>query len=140
MTERSYRLDMIRMIVRNEHVLNRTETNAVVPGMLLQRSYSDSNIYQQSVCCGSEIIAITAATASKRYKSQHFNVIILCKSTQKRGDNQRNRKTKVIIFNILNNKRIFRTEVRQQSEKPDHVPDEDEQQGNVLPHLSHTTD
>jgi L-asparaginase II len=57
--------------------------------MLLQCSDTYSYIYQQSVCCGAQVIAITAAPAAKRYKFQHFNVIILCKSKQKKPHRQR---------------------------------------------------
>ena len=69
--ERPYRLDMISMVVGNQQMLHRLQLNAVVLAVLFQCAYADAYIYHQSVCGSTEIIAVSAAATSKRYKSQH---------------------------------------------------------------------
>jgi hypothetical protein len=84
-TERSHRLDMVCMVMRNQDMVHRREVDAIFLCMLLERSYSYSYIYQQAVGCSAEIITITAATAPKRYKFQHFGYYFLQKYAKKNG-------------------------------------------------------
>ena len=73
MTKRPHRLDMVRMIVRNQHMLHITKANAIVPTVFFKGAQANANIYHQSVCGGTEVVAVSTASASKRYKFQHFN-------------------------------------------------------------------
>jgi hypothetical protein len=99
-TERANRLDVVGVVVGYKQISHRLERDAIVLAIFLQDAYAYTYIYHQSVSGSSEIIAITAATAAKRYKSQHFNVIILCKSTQKKPHRQRNGLRNISFFII----------------------------------------
>ena len=56
---------MISMVVSNEQATYGIQLNTIVLAMFLERTDTYANIYHQSVCSGGEIIAITAATATK---------------------------------------------------------------------------
>jgi hypothetical protein len=72
MADAADRLDVVGVVVGNKHIMNGTQAEAVVPEMLLQRSYSYSNIYNQAIRFGVQVVAIAAATAPKGYKFQHI--------------------------------------------------------------------
>ena len=71
MTERADRLHVIGMVVRNQQRLHRTERYAVVLTVFLQCPEPYSDVYDECVCRGRQIVAITTAAATKRYKFQH---------------------------------------------------------------------
>ena len=72
MTQGSHTFYVVSVIVSNQDTLNGIQLNTILSAIFLKCSYSYSYIYYQPVCRSAQIIAITAATASKRYKSQHL--------------------------------------------------------------------
>jgi hypothetical protein len=64
---------MIGMIMGDQHMLHTTQANAIVPTVFFKGAQANANIYHQSVCGGTEVVAVSTASASKRYKFQHFN-------------------------------------------------------------------
>jgi hypothetical protein len=79
MADTSHRLDVVGMVVGNQYVMNRTKAQTIVLELLLERPYTYTNIYYQAIRFGKEVVAITAATASKGYKFQHFSCYFLQK-------------------------------------------------------------
>ena len=59
------------MVVRYQQMAYGTQLDAVILAVFLQCSYPNANVYHQSVRGSAEVVTITAATASKRYKFQH---------------------------------------------------------------------
>jgi hypothetical protein len=68
MTDTPYRLDVVGMVVGNQHVVYGTKAQTIVLELLFERPYTYTNIYYQTIRFGKEIVAIAAAAASKGYK------------------------------------------------------------------------
>jgi hypothetical protein len=67
--ERPNRLDVVGVVVSNQQVLYGLERYSIILAEFLKGAYSYTYIDHQSVGGSREIVAITAAAASKRYKS-----------------------------------------------------------------------
>ena len=70
-TEGSHRLDVVSMIVSDQHMPHAGETDAIVATGFLQTSQPYPYVDEQGVCRGCQQIAVTAASTTKRDKFQH---------------------------------------------------------------------
>jgi hypothetical protein len=59
------------MVVGDKHTLHCAKADAIVPAVFFQGAYAYADIYEECVCGGTEVIAVSTASASKRYKFQH---------------------------------------------------------------------
>lgn len=75
----SHRLDVVGVVVSDEHMMNGTQAEAKVSELLLEHAYSYSNIYQKPLCLSVEVIAITTAATAKGYEFQHYSCYFLQK-------------------------------------------------------------
>ena len=71
MTEGAHRLDVVSMIVSDQHMIHLIQVYAVVPALLLQCTDTHTYIYDECVSCGGKIVTVSTAPASERYKLQH---------------------------------------------------------------------
>jgi hypothetical protein len=67
----AYTLDVVGMVVGDQHIVNLREGESVVAELFLQRPYSHAGIYEKTFVFGVQKVAISATAASKRYESEH---------------------------------------------------------------------
>ena len=75
----AHRLDVVGVVVSDQDIANLTKAETIVGKLFLQCSEAYSNVYYQSIRFGEQVVAISAATAPKGYKSKHFVVNFLQK-------------------------------------------------------------
>ena len=72
-TERSHRLDVVGVVVRNNNIMQHMERESVFVEILFYCAYAQTGINHQPVRFRKKTIAIAAATATKRYEFKHQN-------------------------------------------------------------------
>ena len=79
MADAAHRLDVVGMVVSNQHIMNGTQAKAKVPEMLLECPNPYSYVNYQSILFGKQKVAVAAASAPYGYEFQHLFCLFFAK-------------------------------------------------------------
>jgi hypothetical protein len=70
-TEGTHRLDMVCVVVGDEHMMNLRKIESVGTEIFLQAAQTDSKVYQQGIVWSGQQVAVTTASTTERDEFHH---------------------------------------------------------------------